>query len=47
MVANCSSTPATVPAGALPDVSAAQLLLATHPGAHPAGSWSRGSRASI
>ena len=33
MVANCSSTPATVPDGALPDVSSAQLLLATHPGA--------------
>ena len=33
MVANCSSTPVTVPAGALPDVSGAELLLATHPGA--------------
>ena len=33
MVANCSSSPATVPDNALPDVSSAQLLLATHPGA--------------
>jgi oligo-1,6-glucosidase len=30
MVANCSSAPTTIPAGSLPDVSAAQLLLATH-----------------
>ena len=30
LVANCSSRPATVPAGAFPDVSGAQLLLATH-----------------
>ena len=33
MVANCSSTPATVPDGAVPDVTSAQLLLATHLGA--------------
>ena len=33
VVANCSSSPATVPAGALPDVSGARLLLGTHPGA--------------
>ena len=33
MVANCSSAPVTVPDGALPDLSAAQILLATHPGA--------------
>ncbi len=30
MVANCSSEPATVPAGAVPDSQPAQLLLATH-----------------
>ena len=30
LVANCSSTPATVPAGSVPDVSGARLLLATH-----------------
>jgi oligo-1,6-glucosidase len=33
MVANCSSAPLTVPDGALPDLSGAQILLATHPGA--------------
>ncbi len=33
MVANCSSAPVTVPDGALPDVSGAEVLLATHPGA--------------
>ena len=33
VVANCSSLPATVPAGALPDVTGARLLLSTHPGA--------------
>jgi oligo-1,6-glucosidase len=33
MVANCSSAPVTVPDGALPDLSGAQILLATHPGA--------------
>jgi oligo-1,6-glucosidase len=30
LVANCSSRPATVPDGAVPDVRGAQLLLATH-----------------
>ena len=30
LVANCSSTPATVPEGSVPDVTGAQLLLATH-----------------
>ena len=30
MVANCSSTPVTVPDGGLPDVRDAQLLLSTH-----------------
>jgi oligo-1,6-glucosidase len=33
MIANCSSEPATVPAGAVPDLSAAQTLLVTHPSA--------------
>ena len=33
MVANCSSSPVTVPDDELPDVSSAQVLLATHPGA--------------
>jgi len=33
MVANCSSRPATVPTGTLPDVSGARLLLSTHPAA--------------
>jgi oligo-1,6-glucosidase len=33
MVANCSSTPATVPPGSLPNVTGARLLLSTHPGA--------------
>jgi oligo-1,6-glucosidase len=33
MVANCSSRPATVPAGSVPDVAGARLLLSTHPGA--------------
>ncbi len=33
MVANCSSEPVTVPDGSLPDLSSAQVLLATHPGA--------------
>jgi len=33
MVANCSSRPATVPAGALPDVTGARQLISTHPGA--------------
>jgi hypothetical protein len=32
VVANFSSSPATVPAGALPDVTGAQLLLSTHAG---------------
>jgi oligo-1,6-glucosidase len=32
MVANCSSSPATVPPGALPDVHGARLLLSTHAG---------------
>jgi len=32
VVANCSSTPATVPPGVLPDVTGAQLLLPTHAG---------------
>jgi oligo-1,6-glucosidase len=32
MVANCSSEPVTVPDGSLPDLSVAQVLLATHPG---------------
>ena len=31
MVANCSSAPVTVPDGALPDLSGAEVLLATHP----------------
>jgi oligo-1,6-glucosidase len=30
MIANCSSEPATVPADAIPEVSGAELLLATH-----------------
>ena len=30
VVANCSSAPATVPVGEVPDVSAAELLLGTH-----------------
>jgi oligo-1,6-glucosidase len=30
MLANCSSTPAAVPDGALPDLGRARLLLATH-----------------
>jgi oligo-1,6-glucosidase len=33
MVANCSSVPVVVPDGALPDLSGAEVLLATHPGA--------------
>jgi oligo-1,6-glucosidase len=33
MVANCSSASVTVPDGSLPDLSSAQVLLATHPGA--------------
>src|SRR5919112_4833144 len=33
MVANCSSRPVTVPAGSVPDVAGARLLLSTHPGA--------------
>jgi oligo-1,6-glucosidase len=33
MLANCSSTSVTVPDGSLPDLSSAQVLLATHPGA--------------
>ncbi|GAA1426233.1 alpha-glucosidase [Microlunatus lacustris] len=33
VVANCSSRPATVPVGALPDVTGARLLLSTHAGA--------------
>jgi oligo-1,6-glucosidase len=33
MVANCSSRPATVPAGAVPDITGARLLLSTHAGA--------------
>ena len=32
MVANCSSRPATVPPGSLPDVAGGRLLLGTHPG---------------
>jgi oligo-1,6-glucosidase len=32
MVANCSSQPATVPPGSVPDVTGARLLLSTHPG---------------
>jgi oligo-1,6-glucosidase len=32
MVANCSSESTTVPDGSLPDLSSAQVLLATHPG---------------
>jgi oligo-1,6-glucosidase len=32
VVANCSSVPATVPAGSLPDITGARLLLGTHPG---------------
>jgi oligo-1,6-glucosidase len=31
MLANCSSEPVTVPDGSLPELSSAQLLLATHP----------------
>jgi oligo-1,6-glucosidase len=31
MIANCSSKPATVPAEALPDLTGASVLLATHP----------------
>ena len=46
MLANCSSAPVTVPDGALPDVSGAEVLLATHPGAEPAWSWRPGSHAS-
>jgi oligo-1,6-glucosidase len=30
MVANCSSQPATVPAGAVPDIAGARELLSTH-----------------
>jgi oligo-1,6-glucosidase len=30
MIANCSSEPASVPADALPELTGAQLLLATH-----------------
>jgi oligo-1,6-glucosidase len=33
MVANCSSARVTVPDGTLPDLSGAEVLLATHPGA--------------
>jgi oligo-1,6-glucosidase len=33
MVANCSSRPATVPAGSVPEVAGARLLLSTHAGA--------------
>jgi oligo-1,6-glucosidase len=33
MVANCSSQPAVVPPGSLPDVTGARLLLSTHAGA--------------
>jgi len=36
VVANCSSLPATVPAGVLPDVTGARLLLTTHAGAETA-----------
>jgi oligo-1,6-glucosidase len=36
MLANCSSVPVTVPDGALPDLSGADVLLATHPGASSA-----------
>ena len=32
VVANCSSTPATVPPGSVPDVAGSRLLLSTHPG---------------
>jgi oligo-1,6-glucosidase len=34
MLANCSSEPVRVPDGSLPDLSSAQVLLATHPGAN-------------
>jgi len=30
MIANCSSQPASVPSGAIPDLTGAQVLLATH-----------------
>ena len=37
MLANCSSEPVTVPDGSLPDLSAAEVLLATHPGRRARG----------
>ena len=44
-VANCSSLPADGARGALPDLTGARLLLATH-GARPGRRWRRGSPAS-
>ena len=39
MLANCSSEPVTVPDGSLPDLSSAQVLLATHPGRERRWTW--------
>ena len=36
MLANCSSEPGAVPADGLPDLTGAEVLLATHRGGDPA-----------